>query len=432
MTISKLDDYLLTVKGYFKSKNFMNKSQYFSNDEIKEYQFKAIYKLLNDVCRYIPYYKNLFWEYDFDVSNFDNLNQIKKLPVLNKQKVLDSPHEFISATYALKGLELSTSGSSGTPLKTYASKNQWIIEQAAIWRHWRWAGYNLRDKIAVVRSYAPKNEEPIFKLDKLKNWLYISPYHLSEKNVIQILNKLKKWEPKFLRGYPSSLYVLAKIARNNNIKIKSLKGAFTASEVLTDSYREEIEETFQIRVFDHYGQAEITTMMHECEEHRGLHILQDYAFTEFEDTDVKEEKKLIATNLFNYAMPLIRYDTGDRVIIDEKQCACGRNFPKVKKIIGRSDSLLMHKKGYFIPSINFYTFFSKINEISKFQIIQYTLNDIEIKIQIINENNFNNLKYHIENEMNERFGTKVFINFTDDFLMSEGGKCNPIIQKISY
>ena len=127
MTISKLDDYLLTVKGYFKSKNFMNKSQYFSNDEIKEYQFKAIYKLLNDVCRYIPYYKNLFWEYDFDVSNFDNLNQIKKLPVLNKQKVLDSPHEFISATYALKGLELSTSGSSGTPLKTYASKNQWII-----------------------------------------------------------------------------------------------------------------------------------------------------------------------------------------------------------------------------------------------------------------------------------------------------------------
>ena len=430
MTISKWEDYFLTAKGYFLSKKLMHHTQYYTPNQIEAFQFRAVYKLLNEVCRYIPFYQKLFWDYDFDPSRFDNLDQLKILPVLSKDTLLNSPHEFISANYAKKGLDLSTSGSTGRPLKTFASKNQWIVEQASVWRQWDWAGYRFRDKIAIIRSYAPKNYEPIFKLNKLKNWLYISPYHLSEENVLEILKKLKIWKPKFLRGYPSSLYVFAKIAKSYNIKIESLKGAFTASEVLTDVYRNEIEEAFNIKVFDHYGQAEITTMLHECEEHDGLHIIQDYAYTEFVDTSSDGEKKLIATNLFNYAMPLIRYDTGDRVIINKNKCSCGRTFPKVKRIIGRSDTLLIHKEGYYLPSINFYTFFAKLKNVSKFQIIQYSHNDIEIKIQVINKNNIGNLKYHIESEINGRFGTKVVLKFTDQFIMSEGGKCNPIIQKI--
>jgi len=430
MAINIFEDSFLTARGYFLYKSLMNETQYYNRDKIEEFKFNAIYKLLNNVCKHIPYYKNLFWEYDFDTSKFQSLEDLQKLPSLSKETILKSPHDFLSATHSLRGLELSTSGTSGNPFKTFSSRNQWIVEQASIWRHWDWANYKFRDKMAIIRSYSPREGEPITKLNKLKNWLYISPYHLSENNVINILKILQNWKPKYLRGYPSSLYVLALIAKNNKIKINSLKGAFTASEVLTEEYRSVIEDAFDIKVFDHYGQAEITAMMHECDAHDGLHLLEDYSHNEFEDSDCKEEKRLIATNLFNFAMPLIRYETGDKVVLSNKKCSCGRTFPKVKKIIGRSDALLFHKEGYFIPSINFYSFFSKLTNISKFQIIQFSKKDVEIKIQIINKKDKDKLVVYIEEEMSKRFGTKVIVSNTEQFTMARGGKCNPIIQKI--
>ncbi|WP_288235954.1 phenylacetate--CoA ligase family protein [uncultured Prochlorococcus sp.] len=432
MSISNFEDSLLTLKGYFLAKRLMSKTQYFTRTEIEEYQIRAIYKLLNQVCTYIPYYKKLFWDYDFDVSKFDDLKKLRQLPILKKKDLLDAPQDFIFANEACRSLELSTSGTSGEPLKTFTSRNQWIIEQASIWRHWKWAGYKFRDKMAILRSYAPKNNEPIMKLNKLKNWLYVSPYHLDDKNGLEILKKLRKWQPKFLRGYPSSLYVLAVISRNYDIKIPSLKAALTASEVLTDEYRRVIEETFKIKVFDHYGQAEITTMIHECEKHECLHLLEDYAYTEFKNIEGTEEKSLIATNLFNYAMPLLRYDTGDKVILSKKVCSCGRSFKGIKKIIGRSDLLLFHKKGYYIPSINLYTYFSKLKEVSKFQVIQHNNNEIEVRIQLINANitSSKQIQYDIKNEFNDRFGTTIDLKITNEFITGSGGKCNPIIQKI--
>ena len=66
-------------------------------------------------------------------------------------------------------LTFFTSGTTGEPLQVYTSKNQWIMEQGIIWRSWKWADYNFRDKIAIFRSYAPKEGEPKLKKDRLKN-----------------------------------------------------------------------------------------------------------------------------------------------------------------------------------------------------------------------------------------------------------------------
>ena len=66
MTISKWEDYFLTVKGYFLSKKLMNHTQYYTPEQIETFQFRAVYKLLNEVCIHIPIYQKLFWDYDFD------------------------------------------------------------------------------------------------------------------------------------------------------------------------------------------------------------------------------------------------------------------------------------------------------------------------------------------------------------------------------
>jgi phenylacetate-CoA ligase len=426
------NDHLLTLKGIMYAGTTLCKTQYMSTDEIIEFQINELRKTLIYAYQRIPFYQNLFWKCDFDPYLFVSLDSLSKLPILSKETVLANPADFYSSNEMSKSIRLRTSGTTGNPLVAYASKRQWIVEQAAVWRQWSWAGYKFRDKMAIIRSHAPQHNEPLTKFNRLKNWLYMSPYHLDEETVLKYLQILKKWKPIVLRGYPSSLYIMARTAHLHKIKIPSLKFGLTASEVLSEEYRAEIESVFNIKVFDHYGQAEITTMLHECERHSGMHILEDYAYTELLPTTKKNEYKLIASNLFNESMPLIRYDTGDLVIPSTEKCTCGRNFRLIQKIIGRSDQLLIHSDGYFLPSINFYTYFAKKDEIFRYQIIQNSISEVKVLIQFRESKNKQIIHEEISEEMNTRFGGSVELIESTDFTVSGEGKFNTVVQNIKF
>jgi len=259
--------------------------------------------------------------------------------------------------------------------------------------------------------------------------LYLSPYHLSEEICRRFLQLLVEWRPRYLRGYPSSLYLLARAARHEGISLPSLRAAFTASESLLEHYRAEIEGSFGVPVFDHYGQAEITAMLHECERHEGMHVLSDYAYVEFLPAEQAGLHRMIATNLYNSAMPLIRYDTGDLVELAKKPCSCERNFPLVRRIIGRADQLLLHRDGFFIPSVNIYTYFAKQDGVLRFQIIQRDRHDVEVRIFPRAGVNKQKLLEMIRQEMTLRFGGEVRVIPTEEFEQSGEGKCVPILQR---
>jgi len=430
--MQNLKDAILTFKGVWYAKKILSKSQSMTKAEIYDFQLETLKKTLTHSYQRIPYYQKLFWKHDFDPYRFNSLDSLSCLPVLSKERVLSSPADFYSSKDIKNSVRLCTSGSTGNQMVAYASERQWIVEQAAIWRQWSWAGYKFRDKMAIVRSHSPRQNEPLTRFDRLRNWLYMSPYHLDESTILFYLKILTKWKPKILRGYPSSIYLLARIARLHNIQIPSLKVAFTASEVLSDEYRYEIETAFNIQVFDHYGQAEITAMLHECEQHSGMHILEDYAYTELLPSDIPDQFRLIATNLFNESMPLIRYDTCDLVVPEENECLCGRNFRLIRKIIGRSDQLLMHRDGFFLPSVNFYTYFAKRDDIFRFQIVQNSENDVKVFIQFRKVKD-KKIKYEeIYKEMDLRFGGSVELVETSDFTVTGEGKFNVVVQKMKF
>jgi phenylacetate-CoA ligase len=428
MKINILKDTSLTFKGLF----YENKIKHFenlSNIQIKNYQIKKLKNLLINASREISYYRDLFWNIDFDPNKFNSLSDLKKIPILNKSEIINNHASLISGKRIKNAIKLSTSGSTGNRLSIYTSPSQWVIEQAAIWRHWHLAGYKFRDKMAIIRSYNPKKNEKIFKFNKFKNWLYISPYHLDDKHLKEIFILLIKWKPKFLRGYASSIYLLAKYAMKYNIKLNHIEAILTASEKLTSEYRKFIENAFKAKVFDHYGQAEITAMFHEWNDHDGLNNLEYYGHVELIKTNKNNIYKLIATNLHNNVMPLIRYDTGDLVKINKiikKNEKC--NFLKVSEIIGRESDFLKKANGGLIPSTNFYSYFAKIKEIIKFQFITND-NDIKLNLMIDKEAKKKELINLISTDMREKFGKKIIICETNIFNQSAGGKFSAIINK---
>lgn len=424
-------DYFLTFLGILKYYTFVRRSQFFSKKDIEKYQFQKLKRLLVDSQDSVPYYKTLFSRINFDPNkDFNCLQDLNKLPILTKSIVHLNRIQFTNLNYVSKSLKFRTSGSSGVPLEVLVHPNQWIIEQAVIWRHWTWGGYSFRDPLAMVRSYVPDNLNKLWKTNCINNFTYYSPFHLSDHNISNYLKSMIKKNIIILRGYPSSLLIIADYIFRTNCSTPKIKLILTASEVLNDIDREKIEAAFNAKIFNHYGLAEQVVMMGDCEKHEGLHNYDEYGYLELLETDDPSIKRIVGTNLHNLTTPLIRYDTGDLAIVDKVICSCGRESILVKNIIGRNDSNIITKSGQKIPTVNFYTLFENFNEILKWQMVQksHCLIEIILLTDHISSLRLQELKGNLCKRLCDDIEIKFSIN--ESFVKKSEGKINPFISEI--
>ena len=164
------------------------KTQFWSEKKIKKYQFKRLKKQLVQAKK-TQYYRKLFSELNFNPSDdFKNLSDLKKIPVTKKNIVKSNVSLFINHKYKKKSFAFYTSGSTGNPMLALVYPMHWVIEQAVIFRHWSWGGYNFRDATAMLRSYSPKEGEPLTKYSWVLNTTYFSPFHLTDDNMMMYYN----------------------------------------------------------------------------------------------------------------------------------------------------------------------------------------------------------------------------------------------------
>lgn len=168
-------------------------------------------------------------------------------------------------------------------------------------------------------------------------------------------------------------------------------------------------------------------MFHEWNDHAGLNNLEYYGHVELVETSKPKIYSIIATNLHNDVMPLIRYDTGDLVRINDEDKSDTRcNFLNVSEIIGRSHDFLKNADGGLIPSINFYTYFANIKEIIRFQFVVNGEN-IDLMLKIDKEARKKDVIEIVTLEMTERFRKKINVIDTENFYQNNEGKFSAIV-----
>ena len=431
--MKKFNDLFLTLKGIVGYYRFLKKSQAYPDAKIVSYQSEWLSALLTHAHKNIPWYSKLFREYGVDVNSSSPLEQLKKLPILSKEQVKANHSDFCVSRVSKGSMKFSTSGTTGAPLTVYTSFNQWIIEQGVIWRQWKSAGYNFRDRMAIFRSYSPVKGDPLIKVDRLRNWTYFSVFDMNDEAIANYVTYLQKWKPKFLRGYPSALNLVAEHALRYGWSLPSLKGAFSASEVVPGTLRKNLHDAFGIELFDHYGQAEITCMFHECEEHSGMHINWEYGVVELLPTSEKGIFKIIATNLHNFSMPLIRYDTGDLAVGDWESCNCIRSSRKIKSIRGRQDDYLYMSDKSRTSSVNLYTYFAKLEEIQQFQLIHENYGELTVLLRMngkITNQKWLEISGKITQDLISKTNLKIQCPRNFNFVQSSEGKLPVFIQRI--
>jgi len=143
----------------------------------------------------------------------------------------------------------------------------------------------------------------------------------------KLIESLLKFHPKFIRGYPSSIALIADklITMDKTIQVNAV---ITTGEKLLQKDRQVIERAFNCEVFDQCGCIDGGENLCECSEHSGYHVSCDRSIHEFindsnEVVTDNEEGHIILTDLYNYSVPLIRYDAGDLAIPTSDICICG-------------------------------------------------------------------------------------------------------------
>lgn len=161
-----------------------------------------------------------------------------------------------------------------------------------------------------------------------------------------LVEALNAFRPESITTYPSTAALLAEQQLAGELRIAPRVIA-TGGEVRTEEMEERIVDAWSRRPFNIYGATEMSAYTAvECDRHAGLHLFEDQVLIEVVDDDYRPVpdgepgSRLLITNLYNRTQPLIRYELNDLITVSPDPCPCGRPFPLLKSIEGRSDDVL--------------------------------------------------------------------------------------------
>ncbi|MDQ2165361.1 MULTISPECIES: exopolysaccharide biosynthesis protein VpsH [Vibrio] len=318
----------------------------FSRTHLGDYQQDKLQNTLANARNHVPFYQNL------DLLNLE----LEAFPYLDKAVLRHDHEQFISQNKPSVVVKGATSGTTGTPLTILQDMNSVIREQAFVERQLAWAGYRKGDKRAWIRGdmVVPLSQKQgsFWRYSWFEQMIVLSSFHLTSQTIPSYLQAMVDFGVEVIQAYPSSIIALAKYLESKNEYYPSdIKSVITSSESLSDDDRKVIEERFKCKVFDWYGLFERVAAIANCE-HGRYHVLTDYSHVEFLDAG-NGTHEIVGTNFNNSYFPLVRYKTGDHVVLsDEKQCPCGRFYPIIEHIKGRVGDYLVGEDGQKVHILN--------------------------------------------------------------------------------
>ena len=369
--------------------SFLLKSQYWTKDELINYQEERLRLIIHHVYEQVPFYKEWFSKNRLRPGDIRHLSDLTKIPILSKTEIRRNSYHFKSENArTIKSLRINSSGSTGEPFEYFLSKEAYSMKYAAALRGWYWMGYHLGDIYAKLSQNQRSGSIKIIQ-DFINRSQYTYIPDLSKQTLIRVIQKLEKEKPEYVRCYPDPLIFIAKLLRGENRFLQGVKAINTTGNILTEEARELIEERFKCPVFDSYS-SEGSAIFNEGPTHDNYLGSMEYAITEVVDNEGKEVEpgKIgmhITTDLWNYSMPLIRYNTQDLLVKSIKPSSCGRKLFGIDKVLGRDNDILVTPSGNLLIVHLFTIYFEYFDSIKQFQIEQKKPDEFVFRL-VVDEN----------------------------------------------
>lgn len=413
----------------------LKESQWWNKEQIEEYQLQQLKNLLTHAYKNVTYYTKLFNKLELKPEDINSFEDFQKIPYLTKEIVRKNLNTLKANNFPEHRFEnLSTGGSTGQPLRFYVEKGFWrsrLLAYGIIQR--KWTNRSFFDKCISITG------KTSFAYQQSGRTLVLSSFYMNDDYLALFVKKIRKFKPKNILGYPSSITNLAIYMKRKNLeKFSNIKSILCYAETLYGWQRDLIEEIFQCRVYDTYSLREQVALGSTCKHSNYLHMFPEFGIIELIGKDGKPVKKedeigeIVGTGFHTYIFPFIRYRTGDMGVYTSKNCQCGRNYPLLKRIEGRTQEFIISKTKLIIPLTGVYELVAKYStNVKEYQLYQENPGEIIIKI-VKGENYTEKDTIKIRESFQKRLGSEFTINvsFVDHITRTAMGKYQFLIQKL--
>jgi phenylacetate-CoA ligase len=354
-----------SVKGGYIG-TYIREHELLENKKIDDEQVlkERLKELLNHTTQYVPFY-----------TSYRNWDSLYDFPIINKKILKDNFNDFLSSAYKINSLNTGqTSGSYGTPFTFYFTKQKKARKTAEIIHYNEKIGFTL----GMSHAHIALRKKTSFELF-LQNQILIKPVGMGYEWSERVWNIFKRRNLKVIVGYTSALLMLAEwLQSQEKPDLYRPKVVIAIAEPLGLERRLYLEEQFRATVISRYACTEVGLIAQERIDDRRFYTNNASLFLEVVTLDdekpvmLGETGRLLITDLYSYAMPLIRYDIGDIVKLSADSLN-ERRITVLDSVEGRSVEIITSSDGKKISPIAIDDVFDGLVDINRFQFIQKDL-----------------------------------------------------------
>jgi len=413
------------------------RSFYFGRQKIDDMQTKKLTRLLKFSYDYIPYYRRVFRSLGKGPDEFRGRPGLQRFPLLTKADIVGNYPSGLMAGGSGRVVVRRGTGTSGVSASVAHSGASLDVRHALFLRYLTFSG--MKPWSSMVTLWIP---EPYWRREPDREGrirpttsLYGYPVWFLGRPLVQIhivksipddvlkeARIVREIAPDILFGRPTQLRRLGEAMRKQGISLAP-KAVMASAEFMTPTCVAGLEEVFRSKVFSAMGTSETGGVASTCPRRTGFHMYEDFMVLEVlrdgEPVGPGEVGEIVVTHLHNYAMPLIRYRTGDFVRLgDGSGCECGSSLTRFKSVQGREKNWIITASGEKAWPIEIADKIESELGIKDFQIIQLGLDQFVVKLMAEDLGKVELRKWLVE-YMGSLVGHPVHVDFEqrspDDF-----------------
>ncbi len=279
-----------------------------------------------------------------------------------------------------------SSGSTGEPVSVRRTALNHLFWRGATVRDHLWHARDAQGTLAAVRANLTHPTKANAWGPPVSEMFATGPAYgiPSSTDITAMIDLLREAQPDYLLVYPSILMAILNDWPGIRDDLRSLRQIRTIGETVSDELRQRTLQQTGTPLVDIYSAEEVGTVAIQCPQGELYHTMAEYLRVEVLRPDgtpcsAGEVGRVVVTDLYNYASPIIRYENGDYAEVGDR-CACGRSLPTLRRILGRERNMVKLPDGRrYWPTTGFREF-STVADVRQYQFVQTSLHGIEVRL----------------------------------------------------
>ena len=369
---------------------YLDRTQWYSLEDLEKIQEMGLKRIVLHHAVQSPWFKQWLKDQNLQPKDLFTLEGLKKLKPLTKRDIQGAGDNFFARNVPdlhKPARKISTSGSTGQPITTLKTALDNVIWNAMTMRDHSWWGRNAEgQKLTAIKAGIKIQVEtaswgaPMSMFHTTGHSQGLPVWMKTEEQLAAV----EKFQPDIMILHAGVLRGFVTIWERTGYTLTNLIHCRNISDTVDQDLRDRFKVLSGLEIEDNYSCSETGTIAIQCPVSGLYHNMMETLVVEVLDKDGNpcgegEEGRIVITDLYNTATPLIRYDIGDYALVGGA-CGCGRNHKTFTRVLGRERNLLKLEDGTrFWPRAG-RNEMQKVANIRQWQIVQHSYEDVEFKI----------------------------------------------------